>query len=253
MKLIKNRKERNNMIEAGRQLASIFNEINFLNMIDKSTAELDQYIKDLMQKYNVISCCKGYNKFSGWSCISINQELVHGVPKKEKIIKETDMVTVDICISYNGFCADAARTFAFFEKNELYQKMNECAKEALNNGIKAMKQQNTIKSISRAIEKVITDYGYSVVKDFCGHGIGKYMHEDPYVPNFEDKEDLYDQKIYVGMALAIEPMFCQYSNQLIIDENDGWTAFTKDGGLSMHIEDTVLLDDNELIITTRLK
>ncbi len=241
------------MLIVGQKLASLFGQISFSYLIGKSTYDIDLYIADLMYKFGLKSCCKGYKKYPGSSCISVNNELVHGVPSLEKIIKETDKVTIDICVSYNNFCADAARTYAFFENNSLYKAMHECANNSLNAGINEFKSYNTIKSISRAIEKVINNAGYDVVRDFCGHGIGRLMHEDPYVPNYDDVEDENDQKIYVGMALAIEPMFCQYSSALVIDETDGWTAVTKDGGLAMHVEDTVLLDDTGCVITTRLQ
>lgn len=241
------------MLAVGQKLALLFSEISFSYLIGKSTYDIDLYLADLMYKYDLKSCCRGYKKYPGYSCISVNSALVHGVPSLEKIIKETDKVTVDICVSYNNFCADAARTYAFFEKNYLCNAMYECANNALNAGINEFKAHNTIKSISRAIEKVVIDAGYDIVRDFCGHGIGRLMHEDPYVPNYDDVEDKNDQKIYVGMALAIEPMFCQYSSELIIDESDGWTAMTKDGGLAMHVEDTVLLDDTGIVITTRLQ
>jgi methionyl aminopeptidase len=195
------------------------------------------------------SACKNYRGFSGYSCISINDELVHGVPN-DRIVNEFDLVKIDICAYYNGFCADAARSFAFFENNSLFFSMRQCAQESLDAGIVKMIPGNRIGDISANIENVILKYGYSVVKDFAGHGIGKKMHEDPEVPNYGKVGS--GQKLYIGMALAIEPMFCQYSEEIVIDSKDNWTAKTKDLGIAMHIEDTVILDENETIITTRL-
>lgn len=250
MKLIKNKKEREAMFLSGQRLAKIFETISFNMLINKTTKEIDYWIKSLLDLHGMVSQCKGYRGYTGYSCISVNDELVHGVPGNRKII-ETDLVKVDICASYNGFCADSARPYGFFEANSLFYSMKECAELSLNAGILAMKVGNTIGSISSSIETVILQYGYSVVTDFAGHGIGKNMHEDPEVPNYGISGE--GQKLYVGMALAIEPMFCQYSEALIIDNKDKWTAKTKDKGLAMHIEDTVILDDNEIIVTTRLK
>jgi methionyl aminopeptidase len=140
------------------------------------------------------------------------------------------------------------------DPSDICQKMVQCGKQALYEGISNVVYGNTIGTVALAIEEVITRCGYSVVKEFAGHGIGKKMHEDPIVPNYFDKDDIstMKQKIYVGMALAIEPMFCQFDNDLVIDKRDEWTVRTRDGGIAMHIEDTVVLTDNGVVITTQL-
>ncbi len=250
MKLIKNKKDRADMIISGQKLAKIFDEISFNILINKTTKEIDNFIKSLLDKYDMKSMCKGYRNYPGFSCISINDQLVHGVPGDRKVI-ETDLVKIDICASYNGFCADAARPYAVFEENAVFFAMKNCAIDALNAGIDAFKIGNCVNDISSNIEKIIIKCNYAVVKDFAGHGIGKNMHEDPEVPNYIQSG--MSQKLYIGMALAIEPMFCQYSEDLIIDNKDKWTAKTKDGGIAMHVEDTIILDESGVIITTRLK
>jgi methionyl aminopeptidase len=250
MKLIKNKQEREMMLLAGQQLARVFEAISFVDIINKTTYEIDMLIKSLLDAHGLISQCKGYKGYPGYSCISINDQLVHGVPSNKKVI-ETDLVKLDICASLNGFCADAARPYGFFEKNTVFSRMKECAEKSLHAGITEVKLGNTVGTISAAIEKQILQYGYSVVVDFSGHGIGKNMHEDPEVPNYGIAGK--GQKLYVGMALAIEPMFCQYSENLLIDNKDKWTVRTKDAGIAMHIEDTVILDDSGVIVTTRLK
>jgi methionyl aminopeptidase len=250
MSLIKNKKQREAMILSGQKLAKIFEKISFNMLINKTTKEIDFLVKSLLDSYDMVSQCKGYKKYPGYSCISINDELVHGVPSERKVI-ETDLVKIDICASFDGFCADSARPYGFFEKNSIFYLMRECAESSLNAGILQVKVGNTVGSISSSIEKIILDYGYSVVKDFSGHGIGKNMHEDPEVPNYGMPGE--GQKLYVGMALAIEPMFCQYAEDLVIDSKDKWTVRTKDNGIAMHIEDTVILDDSGVIVTTRLR
>lgn len=250
MKLIKNKKEREAMILSGQKLARVFQSISFEMLINQTTKNIDFMIQSLLDIHGMVSQCKGYRGYTGYSCISINDELVHGVPG-DRIVKETDLVKIDICAAYNGFCADSARPYGFFENNILFNSMKECAEFALDKGISEMKVGGSVGCISSSIQKIILQYGYSVVTDFAGHGIGANMHEDPEVPNY----GVYGsgQKLYVGMALAIEPMFCEHSQDLVIDSKDKWTAKTKDKGIAMHIEDTVILDESGTIITTRLK
>lgn len=251
MKLIKNRIERDGMLFAGERLAKIFSRISFSSIINKSKKSIDLWIQSLLDEFGMNSCTYGYKGFSGYACISVNSELVHGVPAESIIISEKDLVKIDICASYNGFCADAARSYAFFDNNVLYEKMRTCAELSLSKGIEACVPNNSINDIAGAIEDVIKFSGFSVVTDFAGHGIGRKMHEDPEVPNYRQKNKNM-QRIYVGMAFAIEPMFCEFNNKLIINIEDGWTVFTADSGYAMHIEDTVLVDDNATIITTRI-
>jgi methionyl aminopeptidase len=250
MKLIKNKKEREAMFISGQKLAKIFNSLSFEKLINKTTKEVDILIKTLLDNEGMISQCKGYKGYPAYSCISINEELVHGIPKERKIL-ETDLVKVDICASFNGFCADTARPYAFFNNNKIFNNMKECAEKALNAGINAVKKNNFVGCISESIEKIIKEYNYEIVRDFAGHGIGKRMHEEPEIPNYGIKRT--GQKLYIGMAFAIEPMFCENSHLLIIDNIDKWTVKTKNNDIAMHIEDTVYLDDNDFVITTRLQ
>lgn len=249
MKLIKNKKEMEAMLCAGKQLAKVFSELSFVFCIGKTTNELDNFIFYLLDKHKMISKCFGYKKFSGHSCLSINDELVHGVPSN-RVILETDLLKIDICASYNDFCADKARMFSFFENNEKYNHIKNCAEESLSAGISMFKSGKTVGCIGNAIEKVIKKYSFSVVTDFAGHGIGKNMHEDPQILNYGFPNT--GQKFYVGMALAIEPMFCEFSSNVIIDKNDKWTVKTQDRGLAAHIEDTIILTENGPIVTTEL-
>lgn len=249
MKLIKSKSEMESMFIAGQKLAMVFSKISFSFCIGKTKKELDFYIRDLLDQCGMISQCFGHKKFSGYSCLSLNDELVHGVPDDKKIM-ETDLLKIDICASYGGFCADAARMYGFFENNSNYDVMQKCANESLNAGIDNVIVGNTVGCIGNAIENVIKKYKFAVVEDFAGHGIGKNMHEDPQILNYGRKKT--GQKLYVGMAFAIEPMFCQFSSALLIDKIDGWTVHAKDGGLTGHIEDTVILTEKGVVVTTRL-
>lgn len=250
MKLIKTNEEIKLMLLAGERLAYVFNAINFSEWIGKTKKQLDLHVAFLLDKYEMKSCCLGYKQFSGYSCISLNQELVHGVPN-ETIITEVDFLKLDICASYKGFCADAARIFYKKGVNFIFDTMEKCANESLISGINAFQRGNTVGCIGNAIFEVIKNYRYAVVEDFAGHGIGKQMHEPPEVLNYGVKKR--GQQFYVGMALAIEPMFCQFSAALEHDKNDKWTVRTIDKGLAAHIEDTVVLTHEGPVITTRLK
>lgn len=253
MSLLKKQYEIDGMLIVGQKLNSVFSKINFRSLVGKSTLEIDNEIADLLLQKNLYSCTKGYKGYLYSTCISINNVLVHGVPN-QYIIQECDFVKIDIAVTYNGFCADACRWYADINKNKMYQKMVECAERSLDNGIKNCLLGSTIGDISYGIEQIINLYEYAIVKDFAGHGIGKKMHEDPIIPNYFDCDDMstMKQKIYPGMAFAIEPMFCEYSAELEIDKNDCWSVATVDKGLTMHIEDTVLVTEKGLVITTRL-
>ncbi len=250
MSFIKNNKEIELMKDAGKRLSDIFLQIDFKHLVGKSTQEIDIFLRDKLIKNKLESQSYGYNGFKGYSCLSLNSQLVHGVPKEEVFVKESDIIKIDICAKYNGYCADMARMYADFSLNTVYKKMNECAERSLQVAFNNAINGSTVGTIGSVIEGEILSYGFSVVVDFCGHGIGKLMHEDPEVPNFGKKGK--GQRLYNGMAIAIEPMFCQYKADLFIDDFDGWTVSTIDGGISAHIEDTVIICDDLPIVTTRL-
>lgn len=237
------------MIETGKRLSDIFNQFTMESFIGKTTKEIDLKVAELLEKNKLTSQAYGYHGFPGYSCISINDELVHGVPNNEKIVTEKDLLKLDICAKHDGYCADMARMYAFFENNETYKKLLECGEKSIQVALENMKLGNRIGDISSAVEKTILDHKFSVVTDFTGHGIGKSMHEDPAVPNFGFAKT--GERILIGMALAIEPMYCEFGSDIIISKKDKWTAITKDNGLAAHIEDTFVLDENGPIIVTR--
>lgn len=251
---IKNNIAQQRMINAGKRLASIFEQINFDFLINKSTLEIDLFISKKMEEKQIISLAKGYINSSGdiypsFTCISINNILVHGIPNKNVFVKEEDLVTIDVCGKYNGYCADMARTYSSF-KNEIHKKLIDCAHESLNNGIEKAICGNTLGDVGYIIEKTIINYGFSVADTFCGHGIGENLHESPEVYNTGSVGK--GVLLKKGMCLAIEPMICEKKSEIIIDNNDGWTAYTKDGGLAVHEEDTIIVSDDYPIVTTRL-
>jgi methionyl aminopeptidase len=240
------------MIESGKRLASLFCEIEEgFSFSGKTTKELDLFIHVLQEKLEVVSACHGYKGFPGYSCISVNDVLVHAVPSDNVVMKDEDLVKVDICISYKGYCADMTRMFVVgnIAPNKIYSNMIKCANEALIAAFDECYVGSSIGSIGSVIKNKIVKYGFSVVRSFTGHGIGENIHEEPSVPNWGKPGK--GVKIKSGMGLAIEPMFCQFSSELIIDKDDGWTARTKDGGIAAHMEDTVVIGRDGAIITTR--
>lgn len=190
---------------------------------------------------------KGIPNFPSTLCISINDEIIHGMPSKNKIIQDGDVVSIDLTVLKNGFHGDAARTHLIGNVTPEAKKLVEVTKEAFFEGIKFAKKGYRIGDISYAIDEYVKRYGYSVVREFQGHGIGRQMHEEPGVPNYGKKGK--GLRLEPGMTLAIEPMVIE-RNPDILELEDGWTIVTEDGSLSSHYENTVLITENEPKILT---
>lgn len=246
---IKNRQGLQKMVTAGKRLAPLFKLLYDYIKPGITTAQIDQFIAQYLLKQGMISCTKGYMGYKHVSCISINDEIVHGVPSSTSYIKDNDLIKVDVCASYDDYCADMARPFYMGTPSIVVQKFIDVAENALNKGIKHAIIGNRLTDISAAIQKEVESHGYGVVRDFAGHGIGKKMHEDPEILNY-GKPGL-GPVIKAGMAFAIEPMITMGDYGLVIMD-DGWTAKTKDHSLAMHIEDTVIITEHGPQITTRL-
>lgn len=192
---------------------------------------------------------RGIQNFPSTLCISINDEVIHGIPYKDKIIKDGDIVSIDLTVFKNGFHGDAARTHLVGKVTKNAKELVEITKEAFFEGIKFAKKGNRVGDISYAINEHIKKYGYTVVREFQGHGIGRQMHEDPGIPNYGQKGK--GARLEPGMTLAIEPMVIE-GNPDILELEDGWTIVTQDGSLSSHYENTVLITENEPKILTIL-
>lgn len=237
------------MAKAGEHIADIFEMLYQVVVPGVSTAIIDQYIDDQLVKRGLVSMTKGYKGYKHASCVSVNDEVVHGVPKSEMIIHEGDVVSVDICASWQGYCADAARTYyvGALVSDEINQFIS-VAQKSLDEGIAKMRIGNRLGDVSAAIQRVIEKNGYGVVRDFAGHGIGRSMHEDPDVLNYGVSGK--GPVLRSGMVFAIEPMLTMGNHRVYIDA-DGWTAKTVDGSLAVHIEDTVAITDVGPRILTR--
>jgi methionyl aminopeptidase len=249
---IKNKLSIQKMQTAGQLLAEILDSIVPLIKPGISTLELDSWIEEQLNKKGLASEMKGYAgplaAYKHVSCISLNNEVVHGIPHESKILKEGDLVKIDVCASWNGYCADLARCFFVGAIHDSVKKFVEVAQNALNKGIEQARAGNHLSDISAAIQKEVETYGYGVVRDFAGHGIGKKMHEEPEVLNYGKPGQ--GPILKPGMAFAIEPMITMGKFQVYVLK-DGWTVKTVDNSLAAHIEDTVVVTENEPFILTR--
>lgn len=210
-----------------------------------------EYIDELVGKYLVsqgaTSSSLGYGGFPKNCCISVNNEVIHGIPSDKKILKNGDIVSIDICSKFKGFHTDNAYTFPCGEVSKNAEDLMAATKESLYAGIKAAKVGSRIGDISSAVERYVTSRGYSVVKEFVGHGVGAQLHEDPSVPNYGRAG--HGPRLIAGMTISIEPMINEGTEKVNVS-NDDWTVTTADGKLSAHFEKTVAITaDGPIIIT----
>lgn len=225
----------------GKILAQIFKDLEKIVRVGATTKHVDWKAEELMKKYKVTSAFKGYRGYPAAICISINDEIIHGIPRDSKVINDHDIVSVDMGIVKDGYYVDAARTYVINSaSNNRIKHLVETTEKALHNGIGHFQVNNTLGDISAAIQETVTHEGFSVVKEFVGHGIGKNLHEDPAVPNFGRPGE--GALLREGMVFAIEPMVNEGREEVRVLA-DGWTAVTADGSISAHFEHTVALTD----------
>ncbi|MGE4234514.1 MAG: type I methionyl aminopeptidase [Bacteriovoracia bacterium] len=237
---IKSEREIEIMRKAGKITALILQALKKAAQPGVETIELDNLAFDLCREYGVIPAFKGYNGFPASVCISVNEEVVHGIPKKRKL-KKGDIVGLDFGVIVDGYYGDSAVTVAIGEITDQASRLMDVANESLQKGIAQARPGNHLFDISHAIENYVEGHGFSVVREFVGHGIGRSLHEEPQVPNFGPKGKGVSLK--EGMVLAIEPMInAGKSSVRVLD--DGWTAVTADGSLSAHFEHTVAITKN---------
>ncbi len=221
-----------------------------------STWELDKIAENTMRANGAIPAEKGYPSgvkgvppFPGSICASVNDEIIHGIPSKNTILKEGDIVSVDLVAYKNGFNGDCARTYTVGKVDSETKRLVDITKQAFFEGIKYAKKGNRIGDVCHAIGEFVKKNGFSIVKEFQGHGIGRQMHEDPGIPNY-GKEGR-GIRLEPGMTLAIEPMVI-YGSDGILQLEDGWTIITEDGSNAAHYENTILITENEPEILTIL-
>ncbi len=214
-----------------------------------STEEIDRIAHNFITKNGAIPTFKGYNGYPAATCISINDEVIHGIPSKKRIIRAGDIVSIDVGATFNGYVGDNAATFAAGDISPEAQRLCDTTRESLYEGIRMAVAGGRIGDIGSTIQRYCEERGFSVVREFTGHGVGKQMHEDPSVPNFGTPGR--GVRLLPGMTIAIEPMINQ-GGAGIRQLPDGWTIKTKDGALSAHFEHTVAITSNGPVILTQI-
>ncbi len=245
---IKSSREIEIMRKSSKIVATVLSEIKDLVKPGMSTLDLDNYAEKRIRDLDAKPSFKGYHGFPGSICSSINNEVVHGIPSKKKIINDGDLLKVDTGAFYNGYHGDSCITICVGNTSDEAIELSRVAKEALMLGIKQIRPQNKLLDIAGAIEDYVKDNGCSIVEDYTGHGVGRNLHEEPSVFNFRTN-DLPNVTLREGMTIAVEPIInlgSKYCKTL----PDGWTVITKDGNLSAQWEHTVLVTKNGFEILT---
>lgn len=244
---IKSNREIELMKEAGRIVALAHRKVKEAIRPGISTFELDKIAEDTIRANGAIPSFKGYGGFPGSICASINEVVVHGIPKKSTILKNGDIISVDIGACYKGYHGDSAMTYPVGQISEARQKLIDVTYESLMKGLEFAKPGNRLSDISHAIEQYAVSFGYGVVRDFTGHGVGSKLHEDPAIPNYG--EPGFGPILRKGMTLAIEPMITAGKHNVRILADD-WTTVTCDKSDSAHSEHTIVITDNGYKILT---
>lgn len=246
MIILKSHQEIEKIRRAGCIVAGAIEELKKRVCPGIKTRDLDRIAEEFIMKNGGTPAFKGYRGYPNTTCISVNEEIVHGIPA-ERVIKEGDIVSIDLGVQLNGYYGDGAVTFPAGNINSKAKRLLEITETSLYRAIDTAVIGNRVSDISYSIQSYIEDAGYSVVREFVGHGIGRSLHEDPPVPNFGEPGK--GARLKAGMVLAIEPMVNIGGSDLIVLEN-GWTAVTKDRSLSAHFEHTVAItEDGPLILT----
>ena len=230
------------MREPGKVTGKILKELEDFIKPGISTMDIDKFVEDTIRAHGMIPAFKGYGGFPGSACVSVNEEVVHGIPSKKRILREGDIVSVDIGCIYKGYNSDAARTYGVGKISEEAQRLIDAARESFFEGLKFCKVGYRLSDVSHAIQKRVEEDGFGVIRDFVGHGIGRDLHEDPQIPNYGKPGR--GPRLAKGMVLAIEPMISEgtYEVEVLLDN---WTAVTADGKLAAHYENTVVITDGE--------
>ncbi|MDR1595533.1 MAG: type I methionyl aminopeptidase [Puniceicoccales bacterium] len=242
------------MREAGAVAAEVLSRMAKYAIAGVSTDDLDRFGRDIMMELGAKSACLQYpgrnGNYPAYTCISINDEVVHGVPSRNVILKDGDIVSIDVATFYRGYVGDNTRTVRVGNVSKEVDSFVKVTEEALSLGIEQAKDGNRVGDISHAIEMHAKRHGYGILRGFVGHGVGREMHEEPEIPNYGKPHT--GPLLKAGMTLAIEPMFTMGDEEIFIAK-DGWTVKTKDGKCAAHCEHTILITDNLPEILTLVK
>lgn len=239
---IKSAREIELMTESGRILEIVHKELEKALRPGMSTLDIDRLGEEIIRSYNCIPSFLNYNGYPASICVSVNEEVVHGIPSSKRILKDGDVVSLDAGVIYKGYHSDAARTHGIGEISREAKKLIEVTRESFFEGIKYAKEGNHLFDISNAIGTYAESFGYGVVRDLCGHGVGTKLHESPQIPNYVMNRR--GVKLKAGMTLAIEPMI-NMGTWEVDWLDDEWTVVSRDRSVSAHYENTVLITDGE--------
>ena len=245
--IIKSEREIELMRQSCRLLEEVHDELGKIIKPGISTLDIDRLGEKLIREKGGIPNFLNYNGYPASICVSVNEEVVHGIPKKTRMLQEGDIVSLDAGLIYKGYHSDAARTYAVGKIKPEYQQLIDVTRQAFFEGIKYAKEGNHLFDISNAIDDFIKPYGYGIVQDLVGHGVGTVLHEDPQIPNFRQLRR--GPKLRAGMTLAIEPMI-NLGGYEVEWLDDDWTVVAADGLPSAHYENTILITDGEPEILT---
>jgi methionyl aminopeptidase len=251
---VKSKNEIETMRKGGKILAEILKKIEQKVAPGKNTYELDKLAEELVFANGGEPAFKGFRgeakePFPATICASLNSEIVHGIPAKEKILKEGDIIKIDIGMMYEGMFTDMARTFPVGKISPTARKLIEVTEKSFWKGLEKLKSGNLLSDYSKTVQNYAESQGFSVVRNLVGHGIGKDLHEDPYIPNYYNKK-YQDYRLMSGMTLALEPMINEGTFETILG-HDGWTFKTKDGRLTAHYENTILVTERGAEVLTK--
>jgi methionyl aminopeptidase len=250
MVITKTKAEIEKMLRAGQLLARLLQELSKIAQPGVSTLDLDQYAERRLKEAGAISPFKGYRGYPKNICASINEQVVHAIPSN-RILKDGDIISIDAGVLLDGYVADAAVTVGVGQISDVATRLIADTEKSLHKAIEKMQPGNRLYDISYAVQSYIEPLGYSLVKEFCGHGVGRKMHEEPQVPNCGHRPNT-GPRLRSGWVLAVEPMV-NVGTASVRFEKDGWTVVTLDGRLSAHFEHTVAITDNGPLILTQLQ
>ena len=245
---IKSEREIELMKEAGRILALTHEELKKAIKPGITTYEIDKLGEEVIRSYGCIPSFLNYNGYPASICVSVNEEVVHGIPSKTRFLKEGDIVSLDAGVIYEGYHSDAARTYGVGKISPENEHLIAVTKQSFFEAMKAAVPGNHIRDIGRAVEQYVLKFGYGIVEDLVGHGVGANLHEDPEIPNFETIKK--GPKLKPGMTIAIEPMITAGDYEVDWLDDD-WTVVTVDGSNAAHYENTILITEDKSIILSQ--
>lgn len=235
------------MAQAGRILETVHEELGKALHPGMTTWEIDKLGEEIIRSYGCVPSFLDYNGYPASICVSLNEEVVHGIPDKHRFVREGDIVSLDAGVIYKGYHADAARTHGIGNVSKEAQALIDVTRESFFEGLKYAKEGNHLFDISAAVGNYAQTRGYGVVRDLCGHGIGHSLHEEPQIPNFAQNRK--GPRLKQGMTIAVEPMINRGSWEVDWLDN-GWTVVTRDHSLSAHYENTILITEREPVLLT---